>query len=111
MIFALYAIIVPATLGLVLILVARTLRTERYDDVVVLGALLGLAAWLAIGTMMFIGGLIQQKVTRDVCARFAVESGFETRWVRYNHLTMDCLVATDDGGWVPRDALRKVVDP
>lgn len=44
-----------------------------------------------------------------VCARFADESGRETKFARYGFWSWECLVETD-GGWVSRDRIIKVDD-
>ena len=42
------------------------------------------------------------------CREFSAATGRQVKFVDYTWFTWDCLVQTDLGRWVPRDALRDV---
>lgn len=42
------------------------------------------------------------------CRAFAAASGYETKFVDYSKLTWDCLVLTETGKWVRKDAVLGV---
>ena len=56
----------------------------------------------------FVVGVIRIQHHYDVnsCGIFAVESGYQTKFVDYNFFDWACLAQREDGKWVNRDALR-----
>lgn len=53
-------------------------------------------------------GTIGPNIDKSKCAKFDTQTGYHTKFVRYNALSWDCLVEVKPGRWVSKDSIRGI---
>lgn len=58
--------------------------------------------------LFFGGNAIQKQQIRESCNSFNKTSGWETKYVEYTYISVDCLAKQDNGKWVSAYNLRGI---
>lgn len=69
--------------------------------------LLAMVASLVFVVLAFVG-TIGPGINKSNCNKFQRQTGYHTKFIKYNVLSWDCLVEVKKDRWVPKDSIRGI---